>query len=307
MMKKSRSRILWGCLCAVGCETLFGLSYICTKGATLAASALTLLGWRFFVAAAFMALCAASGRVQVRWKGKPRKPLLAVALCNPVVYFVAETIGISRTTASESGAFLACIPAVSLLASTLLLDKSPQKHQVVGIAVTLAGVLTAVLAAGASASFSLSGYAVLTIAVLSYALYSVSVEKAAAYTGAELTAAMMAAGAAVFIPLALAEGWYTETLAYSLCLPLTNSAFLAAVLYQGVGCSVLAFFLSNIAIASIGVNRTASFIGISTVVSIVAGVTLLGETFSLMQTIGVAVILAGVYIANANIGKPNGM
>lgn len=105
MMKKSRSRILWGCLCAVGCETLFGLSYICTKEATLAASALTLLGWRFFVAAAFMALCAASGRVQVRWKGKPRKPLLAVALCNPVVYFVAETVGISQTTASESGAF----------------------------------------------------------------------------------------------------------------------------------------------------------------------------------------------------------
>ncbi|WP_300625009.1 DMT family transporter, partial [uncultured Megasphaera sp.] len=154
MMKKSRSRILWGCLCAVGCETLFGLSYICTKEATQAASALTLLGWRFFVAAAFMALCAASGRMQMRWKGKPRKPLLAVALCNPVVYFVAETVGISRTTASESGAFLACIPAVSLLASTLLLDKSPQKHQVVGIAVTLAGVLTAVLAAGASASFS---------------------------------------------------------------------------------------------------------------------------------------------------------
>lgn len=307
MMKKSRSRILWGCLCAVGCETLFGLSYICTKEATLAASALTLLGWRFFVAAAFMALCAASGRMQVRWKGKPRKPLLAVALCNPVVYFVAETVGISWTTASESGAFLACIPAVSLLASTLLLGKSPQKHQIVGIMVTLVGVLMVVLAAGASASFSISGYVVLTAAVLSYALYSVSVEKAAAYTGAELTAVMMAAGAAVFIPLALAEGWHTETLAYSLCLPLTNSAFLAAVLYQGVGCSVLAFFLSNIAIASIGVNRTASFIGISTVVSIVAGVTLLGETFSLMQTIGVAVILAGVYIANANIGKPNGM
>lgn len=119
--------------------------------------------------------------------------------------------------------------------------------------------------------------------------------------------AMMAAGAAVFIPLALAEGWHAETLAYSLYLPLTNTAFLAAVLYQGVGCSVLAFFLSNIAIASIGVNRTASFIGISTVVSIVAGVTLLGETFSLMQTIGVAVILSGVYIANANIGKSNGM
>lgn len=52
------------------------------------------------------------------------------------------------------------------------------------------------------------------------------------------------------------------------------------------------------AIASIGVNRTASFIGISTVVSIVAGITLLGESFSLWQTAGVVVVLAGVYIAN---------
>lgn len=300
MMKKSR--ILWGCLCAVGCEILFGLSYICTKEATQAASALTLLGWRFFVAVVFMALCIASGRVQVRWKGKSKKPLLAVALCNPVVYFVAETIGISQTTASESGAFLACIPAVSLLASTLLLGKSPQKHQIAGIAVTLAGVLTAVLAAGASASFSLSGYAVLTIAVISYALYSVAVEKAAAYTGAELTAAMMAAGAAVFIPAALVEGWYTDTLACSLYLPLINPAFCAAVLYQGAGCSVLAFFLSNMAIASIGVNRTASFIGISTVVSIAAGVALLDESFSFLQTAGVIVILAGVYIANRKSG-----
>lgn len=298
MMKKSRSRILWGCLCAVGCETLFGLSYICTKEAAYAASALSLLGWRFFIAAVVMAWCAASGWITVRLNGKPLKPLLGAAACNPVVYFVAETVGIRWTTASESGAFLACIPAVSLLASTILLHKSPRRHQVVGIAVTLAGVLTAVLAVGASASFSAAGYAVLTGAVISYALYSVYVEKSAAYTGEEITAAMLAAGAVVFIPLALIEGWYTGTLAHLLLLPLTYPAFLTAALYQGVGCSVLAFFLSNKAIASIGVNRTASFIGISTVVSIAAGITLLDESFSWLQGIGVVVILAGVYIAN---------
>lgn len=298
MMKKSRSRILWGCLCAVGCETLFGLSYICTKEAAYAASALSLLGWRFFIAAVVMAWCAASGWVTIRLNGKPLKPLLGAAACNPVVYFVAETVGIRWTTASESGAFLACIPAVSLLASTILLHKSPRRHQVVGIAVTLAGVLTAVLAVGASASFSAAGYAVLTGAVISYALYSVYVEKSAAYTGEEITAAMLAAGAVVFIPLALIEGWYTGTLAHVLLLPLTYPAFLAAALYQGGGCSVLAFFLSNKAIASIGVNRTASFIGISTVVSIAAGITLLDESFSWLQGIGVVVILAGVYIAN---------
>lgn len=298
MIPENRKNILLGCLCAVGCETLFGLSYICTKEAAYAASALSLLGWRFFIAAVVMAWCAASGWITVRLNGKPLKPLLGAAACNPVVYFVAETVGIRWTTASESGAFLACIPAVSLLASTILLHKSPRRHQVVGIAVTLAGVLTAVLAVGASASFSAAGYAVLTGAVISYALYSVYVEKSAAYTGEEITAAMLAAGAVVFIPLALIEGWYTGTLAHVLLLPLTYPAFLAAALYQGVGCSVLAFFLSNKAIASIGVNRTASFIGISTVVSIAAGITLLDESFSWLQGIGVVVILAGVYIAN---------
>lgn len=66
----------------------------------------------------------------------------------------------------------------------------------------------------------------------------------------------------------------------SLCALCCETLFGMAVLYQGVGCSVLAFFLSNVAIARIGVNRTASFIGVSTVVSIAAGALLLGERFT---------------------------
>ena len=38
-----------------------------------------------------------------------------------------------------------------------------------------------------------------------------------------------------------------------------ETTFLTAILYQGIGCSVIAFFMSNIAIANIGVNRTSSF------------------------------------------------
>lgn len=37
-----------GCLCALGCETLFGLSYVFTKWEVGQAGALALLGWRFF-------------------------------------------------------------------------------------------------------------------------------------------------------------------------------------------------------------------------------------------------------------------
>ena len=49
-----------GCLCAVGCEILYGMSYIFTKQATDEASALYLLGWRFFLAFAVMSILLSS-------------------------------------------------------------------------------------------------------------------------------------------------------------------------------------------------------------------------------------------------------
>lgn len=208
-------------------------------------------------------------------------------------------MGISRTTASESGIFLACIPVASLAASALLLHKKPVKAQICGILITLTGVLITVLAAGTSSSFSPAGYLCLLVGVICYALYCVSVEKASDFSGIEITYAMLACGAFVFILLALAESGLKGNVSYVLSLPFHDTGFCIAILYQGLGCSALAFFLSNVAIARIDVNRTSSFIGISTVVSMIAGIAVLQEAFSMCQLIGAAVILAGVYTANA--------
>ena len=182
---KQKDSVL-GALCAISCETLYGLSYIFTKQATGCSSEFALLGWRFFIAAFAMSLCVLLGLIRIDLKGKPLKPLLLVALCSPCVYFIAETVGIRHTTASESGVFLACIPAASLIASALLLGERPTRMQVAGILVTLAGVLVTVFAVSAASSLSVLGYVFLLVAVVSYALYSVFVSKAASYTGAEI-------------------------------------------------------------------------------------------------------------------------
>ena len=293
-----KNQVIVGCLCALGCEVFFGLSYVFTKVATQSASPFALLGWRFGIAAVVMAACVLLGLVKVDLKGKALKPLLLVALLNPVIYFVAETIGISRITASESGTFLACIPVMSLIMSTRILKKKPSRNQVRGILITLVGVLVTVFAVGASASLNLLGYLMLLAAVVTYALYSVYVEKAEAYTEAEITFFMMIGGGLTFVLLAVGEALTTGSLYTLVTLPFHNTGFLVAVVYQGVCCSVLAFFLANSAIARIGVNRTASFIGIATVVSIFAGVFFLREAFSLVQIMGAVIILAGVYLAN---------
>ena len=292
------NRVLTGSLCALGCEVLYGLSYLFTKQTAETASPLALLGWRFVVALAAMSLCVALGFISVRLKGRRLGPLLRVALFCPCLYFIGETVGIRETTVTESGVFLACVPALSLLASTVILKKKPTKRQIIGILVTFLGVMTTVVAVGLSSSLSPVGYAALMLAVVAYALYSVLVDLAADYTGAEITYVMLCSGAAFYGLLALGEAAAHGALSELLTLPARSGTFLAAVLYQGIGCSVAAFFLSNAAIAKIGVNKTSSFIGVSTIVSILAGALALGEPLSVGQIVGAAVIMAGVYTAN---------
>ena len=294
------NRILTGSLCALGCEVLYGLSYLFTKQTAETASPLALLGWRFVVALAAMSLCVALEFIPVRLKGRRLGPLLRVALFCPCLYFIGETVGIRETTVTESGVFLACVPALSLLASTVILKKKPTKRQIIGILVTFLGVMTTVVAVGLSSSLSPVGYAALMLAVVAYALYSVFVDLAADYIGAEITYVMLCSGAAFYGLLALGEAAAHGALSELLTLPARSGTFLAAVLYQGIGCSVAAFFLSNAAIAKIGVNKTSSFIGVSTIVSILAGALALGEPLSVGQIVGAAVIVAGVYTANAS-------
>ena len=298
MSIKNSNDFIVGCACAIGCEIFYGLSFIFTKQAMESASQSALLGWRFFIAFVVMSLLAATGTVKINIKGKALRPLMLISLFYPCIYFIGETNGIRLTTASESGVLISCIPIASLTASALILKKKPSLAQVTGILITLAGVLVTIFVVGVSSSFSLTGYAFLILAVVSYALYSVFVDKASDYSGAEITYSMLMAGAALFVTIAAAEALNGGTFKELLMLPLRSKWFLTAILYQGIGCSVLAFFMGNVAIANIGVNRTASFVGLATLFAVISGFLVLKEPFTIWQAVGAALIVAGVYIAN---------
>ncbi len=299
MKKETANRTVIGIVCAVLCECLYGTAFLFTKQATGQVSMLTLLSWRFFVAFAVMSIPVALGLVKVSYKGKKLKKLVILAALFPVLYFIGETIGIDLTTASESGTIIACIPVASLLASSLLLKKKPSKMQIIGVCVSLIGVLITVLGVGITASLSVPGYLMLLVAVVSYALYSICVEDAPEFSGAEITYAMLAIGCVVFVAAALVEGLLTGTVRELVSAPFANTDLLTAVLYEGIGCSIAAFFMNNVAIVNIGVNRTSSFVGLSTVVTIVSGVLILHENFTVIQIVGAVVVVLGVYIANA--------
>ena len=72
------------------------------------------------------------------------------------------------------------------------------------------------------------------------------------------------------------------------------------MLYLGLLSSVLAYGLLNFANSHLSVSATSLFSNVTTVVSVLAGVVLLKEPFSIWQMLGVAVILVCVFAANVS-------
>ncbi len=287
-----------GVLAMILSSLLFGLSFLFTKMVTNEVQGFALLAWRFVLAALLMTLLRFMGVFRIRFRGKPVGRLLLLALLEPVIYFIGELFGIQLTTASESGTIIACIPIMTVILSALILKEPPTLLQTLGIAASIAGVVMLVLVKGFEASLNGWGYALLLLAVLSTALYTVLSRKLAMFSSVEKTYMMALTGAAAFTVLALAEHGAAGTLRTLVTLPLISPSFLFAVLYLTVGCSVTAFLCSNYAIMALGAVRSASFAGLTTVISILAGVIVLRESFTLWQGVGTALVLAGLYTAN---------
>jgi drug/metabolite transporter (DMT)-like permease len=77
MQTHKTSGIVLGSLAALGCEALYGLSYIFTKQATNAASPIALLGWRFLIAFVVMSVLILLHVSQSRFQRQKVAPLVA--------------------------------------------------------------------------------------------------------------------------------------------------------------------------------------------------------------------------------------
>ena len=288
-----------GVLAALGTELLYGCSFVFTKNVTTTIDPFTLLGWRFVTALAAMLLLMALRVIKLHVSKATIRPLLVLAVFQPLLYYVGETYGVMRTTASESGLIMSSIPVATLLTAALLLKRRPSRRQVIGIAVTLAGVVATVVASGLSAHFNPLGYVLLLAAVASYALYAAFADRFAdTASDIDKTFVMVASGALVFGTITLARHTAQHTLPDLLRLPVMRPDFAIAVAYLAFGSTIGAFFLQNVAIGRLGSTRYSTFIGLSTVTTLATGALVLGERLSLGQLVGGAIVLAGVYLAN---------
>ena len=278
-------------LAALAGNSIFGFSFLFSKMALDLTTPFVLLAVRFLTAFLVMNLLVLSGIMKLDLKGKPVKMLLILGLVQPVIYFICENYGIAMTSTALSGTMLALTPIAGLVLGRVFLKEPCRPFQVLCAIGSIVGV--SMTTAGGVGKVSALGVALLLGAAVSAAAFNVISRSTARYFSAfERTYVMFALGSVVFTVIALVENRNNME---ALKLPLTTPRFWASVLYLAVASSACAFLLINYAVNFLPAGKVAMYTNFTSVISVLAGILILKESFSAVQILGIVIIIASVF------------
>ncbi len=222
--------------------------------------------------------------------------ILGVGNFNLLVY-----VGLTETSATNALLLNSACPAFIVAISFVAGHGRPAPRQLAGIALSLAGVAT-IVTRGAPAAVLAIGFAHgdlwVLAAVLSWAVYTILLARRPA--GVEplaLLTVLVAVGVAWIAP------FYALELLRGARLRL-DAVSLGAIAYVALFASIAAYALWNAGVAAVGASRAGVFLHLMPAFGAVLAAVLLREAFRAFHAAGIALILAGVWLAGAAGGRP---
>jgi drug/metabolite transporter (DMT)-like permease len=287
-MDKRRSALIF----AISVSILWGLSFLSTKVAVAGMPPMTLAAARFIVAVALLLALALGTREDLRIKLRDTPILALGGIAGVTFYFLCENNGIALLTASESSLIIATIPVLTMLVERLVFRTRLMARSLVGAILSFAGVALIVMPSIGSGSSSLLGFLFMGGASVSWVVYALITKPLGTrYGHIAITFWQSLFGLIGCIPFALAESPAWKPLS----LPVTLN-----VLYLGVFCSAIGYWLYVVAMDRLGAGTTSVFLNLVPVVSVGAAFLILGERLGALSLVGGAVAVGGVYLATSS-------
>ena len=281
--------------------TLWGMSYIWTdKIINQGISIFYFIFVRILLAGVIMFLFnTAYGRIK-RIQKRDLPKFLLLAFFEPFTYFICETFGIKLTgSPTISAVVIATIPIFSTGAGVIFFKEKITPLNIIGIIISLTGILMVAAAKGAAGENFIWGILLLLVAVLSTVGHS-SLTKSLVgiYSSQTIVMYQFLIGAVYLLPLFLwkglddfnAEIYFSPEVWYPLiCLTIL--------------CSSLAFSLWVSSIKSLGVAKSSIFSAMIPVAAAVVAWILGHELLNARQWTGIAISVIGVVLSQNNAKK----
>ena len=290
MRDKSYSKAI---AAAIVTQIFWGLSFLASSIGQETASPFVLMSYRFDIALIALTIPVLLGRQKLSLRGKNIKPLLLLGAMEPCIYFIGEQYGLKYSNSAFSGIMIAVIPIVTIIFAAIFLKERPSKKQWMFSALSILGIVVITLAENSGGSITFKGFALLCVAVVTGSAYSViSCGVSGRFSVFERTYFMQIMGAVFFTALALIEngGSVAAVLA-----PAADMRFLLAVLFLALGASVAGYSLFNYAVSHAPMANVIIFQNLATVVSVAAGILVLGERLTVVSLGAMVVVLIGIW------------
>lgn len=254
--------------------------------------ALTSLRWvvvmGVLVVASGRRIAADLRQLRPRWRYLLAMGALGYTGFNSLMYLAAHS-----TTAINIGVIQGVTPVFVLLGSFLVYRTSVGLLQAVGVAITIAGVLVVATRGDVRILQELSftiGDLWMIVASAFYAGYTVGLRRRPATSPVAFFAGLATAAFVSSLPLLAAEAW-----AGKFVWPTAKGWLVVA--YAGLVPSLISQLLFMRAVTLIGPGRAGLFINLLPIFAALLGVAILGETFAPYHAAALALVLAGIGLA----------
>lgn len=216
-----------------------------------------------------------------------------LAISGGAVFGAIQYVGLNYTTAINVSVLNSVGPVLIVAASALIFGDATSGRQILGILISLAGVVVIICKGDPGVLRSLSfnwGDVIIAINMAIFAIYSAVLRLRPKIHWLSFTFAMAAISGIVSLPAFALEHLSGRTL------PLTTETF-AALAYFTIFPSVVAIVTWNRGVDLIGPNRAGAMLHSIALYSAIFSSIFLGERLFAFHFAGFALIIAGVWLA----------
>lgn len=270
----------------------WGFSFIWTNQILLEdIPVFTFIFFRMFIAGLLLLIFSAvTGKLQ-KVEKKDWWLMVLMAFFEPFIYFIGETFGLQATNSPTlSALIIALIPVFALAAGVFIYKEKVSWINVVGVILTIPGILLMVFNTGDMTPEYWWGIALLFLAIFGSVGYSSVVRMLSKYNSFTIATYQFVFGAVLFFPFFL--GFNSD---YEIVRIFSPEIF-TPLISLAILCSCLSFVLYIFAIKSLGIARSSIFTSLIPAVSAIGAYIYGYETFTWPQILGILIVILGVAV-----------
>ncbi|KXA40718.1 DMT family transporter [Prevotella corporis] len=220
--------------------------------------------------------------------------MLMLGVLGGSLYFITENYAVKLTYVNDVSFIANTSPLLTVIIALMFSKKVKFSWMLaIGSIMALIGLGFVIFKDHFELNIKSLGDLLALAAAISWAFYSLLIKKAAdRYSSVFITRKVFIYGVLTTLPMYLVEPWTFPLKDF------LNPNVWGNLIFLGLIASFVCFALWSWVVTKLGALKTANYIYLSPIATVVASYFILGEEMVLMSYIGSALILGGVFIAN---------